>query len=349
MMRLFLLFSLLILASACTFQKTPKLIDQDSAANIVKEALAIRGPVTAKELYGGYSSAAQLFLVTAEDKKYVIRFLSRAPEEIESEMACLSIASKCGYGPHIYAADPSKSFIVMEYLTRVPITQEDRASFRMYRALGQVVSKMHHGPNFWSVTNIFEDTHRDIMRLKKNKDFQAVAIKMEEMLLEIHRDVAPFLQSAPCHDDLNPNNIIFTGSSFKIIDYESATQDDPYFDLATVSMFYCFEPWQEEEFLNSYFQKPALPQEKAKLYLMKQASLLVFSLRAFLGLEGGPYDWDLPPDSYPSFMEHMVGKGVGDISDPKVRFRWGRFLFQQAATNFCSSEFQEAVKLLHDN
>jgi hypothetical protein len=56
----------------------------------------------------------------------------------------LRIASDADYGPHIYAADPIRKFVVMEHVTPSPETWKDRASDRRYKALGEVLRRMHY-------------------------------------------------------------------------------------------------------------------------------------------------------------------------------------------------------------
>lgn len=73
----------------------------------------------------------------------------------------------------------------------------------------------------------------------------------------------------PCHNDLKRDNIIWT-TKFPItdsdlefeqflipmaIDYEKAAQDDPYFDIATVAMYFCHNLGFEEFLLRSYLGK----------------------------------------------------------------------------------------------
>lgn len=57
---------------------------------------------------------------------------------------------------------------------------------------------------------------------------------------------------------------------------------DPYFDLASVALFFVFDPKDEEIFLESYFGVPPTLTEKNRLYLMKQVALCFYGL-ALLG------------------------------------------------------------------
>ena len=318
--------------------------DQSEAARIVQHDLAMSGPVVAEELKGGLSGA-RLFLVAGGGEQYVVRFLPQSSAYRES--ICLQIASDTGYGPHIYARDPRQGYVVMQYVPRHPISLEDRMSDRFYQALGEVVATMHRGPNFPENETVIEDTCHDMQKLKKykNKTLKGPLMQMGKMLGIISKAVSPFVQKAPCHDDLNPNNMIWTGSTFTIIDYETATQDDPYFDLATVVMFNCLTPQQEEQLLLSYLGRPMEPKEKARLYLMKQTFFITYATRFFSMHPETEYNWNEIPESYRAFSR-KIGTGAVSLDNPTTQFQFARSMFSEAVANFQSQEFKDALELL---
>ena len=53
-----------------------------------------------------------------------------------------------------------------------------------------------------------------------------------------------------------------------MIDYEDASQGDPYFDLATLGIFYLFDETTTKIFLKSYFGRPPTRREEARFQLM---------------------------------------------------------------------------------
>ncbi len=274
---------------SCTSDHAPQTINRKDAANVVQNALKIDEPIITDEILSGHSGN-QLFLATAGNNKYVIRFF-KYPSRAGQEIDCQRIASEFGYGPHVFAADPDQSYIVMEYLPQYAVDQNQFSSSQRYQALGEALFKMHHGPKFPEKgDSIFEDIHSRIRKLKKRTSFELIATRLEEMIFDIQKNLSFFPNNkASCHNDLHPGNLIFSGSSFKIIDFGDATQDDPYFDLATVIVFNCFQPEQEEAVLMSYFKRPIKPEEKAKLELMKQAVFICWATRGFLE-NGQAYD-----------------------------------------------------------
>ena len=104
-----LLLLIILMLCSCGKQR----IDEKYAAALVKNKLSLTGSVSAEKLAGGFSRA-QLFTVTADSKKYVVRFLThKSSEERSREIDFLQRASQEGYGPHVYFADPAKGIRII--------------------------------------------------------------------------------------------------------------------------------------------------------------------------------------------------------------------------------------------
>lgn len=337
--RIILLCGIVWSAVSCT--KHAPTIDSTYAARVVQRELSLQGKVTAEELHGGFS--AKLFLVTADHQKYVIRFMHRG--SAHNEVVCMKIASDVGYGPHVYRSNEGDRYIIMEYLPKYPITREERLSPSYYRALGAVVAKMHHGPAFPKAEDSFTHARHEIRRLKRHEPFGELASRFEEMLSTIQQAVAPYLEKAACHNDLHPNNFIYNGTSFKIIDFEDASEDDPYFDIATVLVFNCFGNEQRDAFLNSYFGREMTTKEKAKLYLMEQAVRMRNIAGFLIKLPKRTYDLKTKTLPYAQFCIEL-SKGNLNLEDPDVRFRFALSILHDVDTNVQSPEFAEAIKQL---
>jgi hypothetical protein len=331
-----LIFAAFFLSTGCE-RNEPFGIDCEEAARITQAALSIQELMSARELHGGFSDA-KVFLVTAKSEAYVMRF-SPSSHLDPRELACLKIASDSGYGPHLYAIAPDQRYVIMGYVIPHTITREDRSSKQYYQALGQVVSKMHHGPNFPEHEGIFTQIKHDLVKLKECFHLKNLTTRMETMLPVIQRGLASVSSEAPCHNDLNPNNTIFTGSSFKIIDYGTAGQDDPYFDVATVIQFNCLNSTKrEEELMNAYLGRSMTSKERARLYLMKQAVRICYAARLIL-LGSSPEQSDEIDLGSETYEEFVMKSGSAGFDARRLAFH----LFKMASTSFESAEFQRAI------
>jgi thiamine kinase-like enzyme len=324
----------------CTPNQPSRMIDRKDATNVVQNALIIDEPVIADEILSGHSGN-QLFLATAGHNKYVVRFFEN-PSQARREIDCQNIASIAGYGPRVFVADPDQGYIVMEYVPQVAMDQNQFSSNQRYQALGEAVFKLHHGPKFPEKKgSIFDDIHSRIRKLKKRASFEPVAVRLEEMISVIQKTVSSSPNNkTSCHNDLHPGNMIFSGSSFKIIDFGDATQDDPYFDLATVIVFNCFHPEQEEAILTAYFKRPMLPEEKAKLTLMKQAVFICWATRGFLEndqLYDEKIESKIASETFPNLLKKSwIGD---DLAKQEVKSLAPYIFFREAVNRFQSQEF----------
>jgi len=68
-----------------------------------------------------------------------------------------------------------------------------------------------------------------------------------------------------CHNDLNHKNILFS-DTIKFIDWEFASMNDRYFDLAAICIEFKLSPREEGVFMNAYFQNRKKDFYKLKIY-----------------------------------------------------------------------------------
>lgn len=342
-------FGALLLSTACRSQKHPP-ATQEEAVQVVEQALDLQGRGVAQELHGGLSGAkifrVKVFVVSDGTQQYIVRFLPRPLKEEPDEITCLRVASEAGYGPHVYAVAPDWRWTVMEYVQSQPVSSEDRSSGRYYQQLGSVLSKMHQGPSFPDQRPILDVFAHNISRLKKRPPLRSIALQLQEILPVIQSAVDPVAEKAPCHDDLTPANLIWTGSTVKVIDYGDARQDDPYFDVATILEFNCFRQDTENEFLSAYFGGPMTKEEQAHLYLMRQAVRLVWTMRTLMSVSDEVLEENRAPESLETLMQRVEAEGV---EDPKLRASIGFAMFNRLVQDYESKEFREAVQTLSNS
>jgi thiamine kinase-like enzyme len=87
-----------------------------------------------------------------------------------------------------------------------------------------------------------------------------------------------FALAAPCHRDLNPNNILDTPERAYFVDWEAAGQGDPFLDLAQLGVFAFPARVQREALLASYLGRPATAEEKARTIIARVRALAAYAL-----------------------------------------------------------------------
>lgn len=345
------LFVTIVIVSCCVFLWISKMqtfdINEKYAANLVKNTLSIPGDVTAQKLTSGFSGA-QLFAVTTDSGKYVVRFLThKSKDERKREITILQIASKEGYGPHIYFADIDRGVVIMEFLQNQPITPEFLQSDEPFILLARFLQKIHHGQQFTDIPErkIFNAIPSIIQNLRSVCSSVIQFQKIEHIAKIIQQAVANHVNIAPCHNDLHPSNLIFLGDKFKAIDYELAVQSDPYFDIAMVASFYCETFVQEHLLLSTYLGRQPSEIEMAKLYLMKQIAFIYCAL-CFLKMvpERLQQYEKLQVSLYADFVQEMAD-GKINLENSEHKLSFAKVLINHVFENVESQEFSKAVAL----
>lgn len=330
-------------------------INAKYAAKVAREVLSLSGAVDAKELKGGFSGT-RLFVVTSNSKKYVIRF---SDEESERFFEDINNASVGGYGPHIYFVDSERHIVIMEYLPskyssyveHLKELLEPSSSKKLYINLGNFLRKIRQSPIIYKSTNIFEQMRKTANKIKCKAKSDIPLAKIKNVAGFIYEAVLPYMGLAPCHNDLHPSNLMFLKNEVKAVDYEDFAMGDPYFDVAWISMFYCIDAAYDQILLSTYLGRKPSSVEKAKLYLVKQAALLGFALKALVVTLGGVHRYTALQT--PSFSDCIKNWSEGKIDPfsparPDDRIIIAKVFIEKAFANIDSQEFKEATEILRE-
>jgi hypothetical protein len=335
-------------------RKSPEapVIDEKYAAKVVKNALALSGTISAQKLAGGLGGA-QLFRATDGLNDYVIRFVqSGLPREhLEQRIYDLKVASDGGYGPHVYLSDPSRGWVIMEYLPNRPISHQELQSGQWDQALAHLLQKIHRGGVFTSEKlDVFEKISRDLNANKSKCSTIVSFAKIEQIVTAIRNAVAPHQTTAPTHNDLHKDNLRFWENECKAVDYDGAGPGDPYFDVATIANWVGFSAGQAREnaLFTQYLGRQPSAVEEARLYLMKQAVLLKWATGALTRLspEHVHLYESIKASSIRDFERDGLFVGKVDLSKPEDDMQFLKALLKAVFENFDSPDFQQALNVL---
>ncbi len=237
-----------------------------------------------QSLEGGLTRA-KVYSFEFEGKKYALRFLALMPSHSEemrkNEIQALNIGNKLGIAPGCVFSDQDAVLMVMPFIQGRPLHHPD--DHQLFQ-LGTMVRKLHHYSNSYPTRYSLKDR----ISLHYQKAIRAgVAYPTgfdQEVQNVLNKTSSRSL--VPSHGDLNPSNILIDDSSgaINIIDWTTATLEDPFFDLSFFSLLSNLSPLQEEVFLEAYFdrktsekEREILKGEKAKICLLTAAIWLRFS------------------------------------------------------------------------
>lgn len=320
-----------------------------AAQSALKRVLDDQPVESITPLQGGFSSS-KLYKVNTATQSYVLRLIDpqRSFADRDREIKCMEIASQEDIAPKVYYANPKDGIIMMEFIQSSPLSKEEQSPKIRLPRLGQILKKLHKSPPFPKTISAQEEIQKVVSKLAMKK------IKLPELVSEVLTNIqkieGPLQKTAklvPCHNDLNPNNILFTQNQIKIIDWEGAGMGDPYFDLATIALFFVFDPKDEGILLKSYFGAPLIPAQKHRLYLMKQVALCFYGL-ALLSASHSEQQLPLSSeeiDALPSFSAFLkaIGEGKENLGSPLSLRKFAFVAFKQAFNNMRTKEFADAL------
>jgi hypothetical protein len=144
-----------------------------------------------------------------------------------------------------------------------------------------------------------------------------------------------------CHNDLEPQNTLFDGQQFWLVDWEAAFLNDRYVDLSIVANFFVAEA-DEECFLATYFGEPPGEARRAQFFLMQQAEH-VFYATCFLLLaarEGAALDAEAP--DFGAFHADLI-TGAIDLQAADAKLRYAKVHIAEALRHMRSPRFAQAL------
>jgi aminoglycoside phosphotransferase (APT) family kinase protein len=218
------------------------------AIEIVQNILKKKGPFSVDILSGGLSDST-IVKVNASSQSYVVRFWNMQwAEYFPQDLACQMIASEAGYGPHVFFASHEEGFSVIEYFQPEAFPSVESR----LQAYVDLLKKMHHGPMVPRGIDKSIDLDESIEdAIKINPQF--IDLKVIKTVKDAVFKALPLnISPVPCHRDLHPGNLIYNQGRFVAIDYTWCGMDDPFSDLATIAIFNCQTPKEEELLLQLY-------------------------------------------------------------------------------------------------
>ncbi|HEX7664896.1 MAG TPA: phosphotransferase [Polyangiaceae bacterium] len=218
----------------------------------------------------GGLSASYLVSFDVAGHGYVLRKgdLLRAPNEAK----CMQIASDRAVAPKLRAADPERALFVMDRITSAPPTRDAGWIARVTTAL----RRLHEGPAFPRGDKLIDLLGR-VDGALRSRDREPVPRVVFEAVDEVSPLLAPWAESAPCHNDLNPTNIVDTGAEVRFVDWETACAGDPFVDLAGLALFAFVEEAPRAALLEAYLGRTPNEEERARAILSRAIALSFYS------------------------------------------------------------------------
>jgi thiamine kinase len=163
------------------------------------------------------------------------------------ELKVLKEAAKASLAPQVHFADPDNGILVYEYLPGPVWSRSSLDADSNLERLAVLLRNVHRLPR----AGIVLDTLSAAVR------YEAIASRDPELHLHAARCV-DIVRTSPapgalccCHNDVVAENVV-GGESLKLIDWEYAADNDPFFDLASLIAFHDLDQAQADRLRDAY-------------------------------------------------------------------------------------------------
>ena len=150
----------------------------------------------------------------------------------KTEFDILNKINFIGLSPEIIYQDLSQGILIWTYIDAKDFRIVDETKLFLLRDLGVSLKKVHSVEVDKNLTNIFNDSiffYEEILINEPNQNLINKGFNLYKRLCDDD------IESVLSHNDLNKSNILFN-QRFFFLDWEYASINHPYFDIATISV-----------------------------------------------------------------------------------------------------------------
>lgn len=225
------------------------------------------------------------YLVTANGQRFVVRIPGAGTEDYidrKADEEAGRLTSSLGVNAPLVWYDPATGAQITRFVEgAVPMSPEILRDPRAvaeaalaFRTLHTCGKKLRNDFNEKTVAQ----EYLDLLSARDARMPEGYAKVQEEA--EVIRSAvrASALELVPCHNDPAPENLVYTGSRAYILDWEFAGNNDPFWDIADLSVEAGFTEAQDRQFLEAYLGRLPTDGEYGRVMCYKALAFLLWTL-----------------------------------------------------------------------
>lgn len=230
----------------------------------------------------GGGSKADLYRFELNQRNYVLRlFPQQANQLIRMHQINLATqAGKIGVGPEIYFVDFQMDGMVMEFISGRTSQRQDFEKPDHIVKFARFIQKLHQSLEPFPIAcTPYQRFHNFMLKGEQKKIvFPKRFAEIKALMGELEETFRLFpIPLVPAHLDIHPLNILCTDEQFFLVDWVNGGLSDPFFDLATFSIFHNLNYSQIMTFLSSYFNRAPTQHEWNRFILTQPIRLFVIA------------------------------------------------------------------------
>ena len=181
----------------------------------------------------------QNYLLRTQNNRYILRVFGTEDRDRALEYQIQTEAYRLGIAPQTYCLDTEQTYMISEYIQGKHKTTLSSGNLH---SLAQQLRLLH---------SIEIDTPPTILAIPNTESTPVAQFSHEPVL---------------CHNDLNPQNLLWRETDLMLIDWEYAGSNDRYFDLASVVVEFGLGELERGILMEAYFQPILWDREKLETY-----------------------------------------------------------------------------------
>jgi aminoglycoside phosphotransferase (APT) family kinase protein len=300
----------------------------------------LRGPATTITRIAAGLSGAGVYRVEAAGAAFVLK-ISEESEPLADWRRKLHIqqrAADAGLAPRVVHVDEARRAVLSAFVAdrSFPAFHGDPRTHEAALALlGRTVRRVHALPlppdaDAKDPRDLLADTWSRLSAGFPLPVFAGDAVR------RVLAEAAPAPDRAPVlsHNDVNPTNLVYDGENLLLLDWQTAGPNDPYYDLAAISVFLRMDTGTCQRLLAAYDDAPisALPARFG--YNRRLVAALCGAMFLHLARHGGHAGATGTEtlDSTPSLVEfyQQLRSGALSIATAEGKWRFGLALVKDS-------------------
>lgn len=291
----------------------------------------LRSPSTTITKIAAGLSGAGVYRVESAGQSFVLK-ISREDEPLSSwrnKLHILQLAANAGLAPRVIHVDEAHRAVMSAFVTdqSFPAFYRDPRTHETALAqLGQTVRRVHELP---LPPDVDEGDPREFLSTIWSGLVANFALPtfVHDAVQRVLTEDAPARERALVlsHNDINPTNLVYDGENLLLLDWETAAPNDPFYDLAAISVFIRMDEETCRKLLAAYDGEPISSLPARFAYNRRLVAVLCGSMflslarqRQHAGATGGE-----TLDSTPSLVEFYQQIQTGALSLATGEGQWG--------------------------
>lgn len=294
----------------------------------------------------GGQSVATLFRFQIDNFPYVLRlFPPHAPPITRMHQLTLAKeAGELGFGPKIHFIDSEMNGIIMDFFPGRTIKEADFKDLANLSRFTKFIKHLHcSSAKFPKATSPFKRFFDLCLKMKDTDNIKLPQFYEIENLMKNLATIFQLLpiKRVPSHLDLHSQNIMVHENRFMLVDWVNGGISDPFFDLATFSVFHELNGHETNLFLCDYFEREISELEWNRFIVTKPIRLLVVALGLFSVIHNKTQAYEeIARLSLPTLRDFREKGAIWP------HFILGMSMYQSALTIIDQTQFQRSLNWL---